>query len=232
MAPTATAIGELEGYEPWTPKDRRRHDAATIIFNSALAAYAKSAASASGARLHLRREMLQNAERMLLEAASQTHDPITHNKICVRPDIVSFNTIITAWGEFAPRSPPQPSCARSTPPPPRARAEDDIDAVRLAAVVGSAQSHSLFSPPQPRGQRLRVSTAAGARAVGVVIPGGGACAVGVDSTSRLAAAAADGCGSASGAFPPHAREGAAAGGGGVRPAAVLKGGSPAGSPRQ
>ena len=58
-----------------------------------------------------------------------------------------------------PRSPPPP-CARSTPPPPRARAEDDIDAVRLAAVVGSAQSHSFFSPPQPRGQRLRVSTAA------------------------------------------------------------------------
>ncbi|KAL9187208.1 hypothetical protein ACHAXT_001311 [Thalassiosira profunda] len=111
LGPAATAIGELEGDgPPWSPKDRRRHDTATMIFNAALAAYAKSAASSSGARLHQRREMLQNAERMLLELASQNQKDPTPATIlqCVRPDAVSFNTAIKAWSEFGPRSPPQP----------------------------------------------------------------------------------------------------------------------------
>lgn len=99
-------ISENDQKTTWSSKDRRRYDKAVIIFNSALAAYAKLSSSNSGVRTVVRREMVQSAERLLLEAAGRKADvtePYSSTILQREPDVVSFNTTMKAWSEFAPK---------------------------------------------------------------------------------------------------------------------------------
>lgn len=101
--------GSLEDNQKtaWSTKDRRRYDRAVVVFNSALAAYAKLSSSTSGLRHEVRRDMVQNAERLLLEVAGRKStanvlepSPSTILQY-VQPDVVSFNTTMMAWSEFS-----------------------------------------------------------------------------------------------------------------------------------
>ncbi|KAL7537797.1 hypothetical protein ACHAXR_008087 [Thalassiosira sp. AJA248-18] len=99
---------ESEARMPWSPKDKRRYDQSVILFNSALATYSKLSSSSSGVRHEVRREMVQNAERLLLEVASKgmagsQHPSPSTILQCLQPDTISFNTAIKAWSEFSPR---------------------------------------------------------------------------------------------------------------------------------
>lgn len=96
----------------WNSKDRRRYDKAVVIFNAALASYAKLSSSASGIRSEVRRDMVQSAERLLLEVMGRRSGsmdgpapPPSPSTIlmCVQPDVVSFNTTMRAWSEFSPK---------------------------------------------------------------------------------------------------------------------------------
>ena len=91
-----------------SPKDRRRYDKAVVIFNSALAAYAKLSSSNSGVRPAERREMVQSAERLLLESAGRKTEVMERSPSTilqhVQPDVVSWNTTMKAWSEFAPKA--------------------------------------------------------------------------------------------------------------------------------
>jgi hypothetical protein len=85
----------------WSTKDRRRYDRAVVVFNSSLSVYAKFSSSMYGLRHELRRDMVQNAERLLLEVAGRDctangMEP-SPSKIlqCVQPDVVM------AWSEFS-----------------------------------------------------------------------------------------------------------------------------------
>lgn len=59
--------GALENNQKkaWSTKDRRRYDRKVVVFNSSLSAYAKFSSSMSGLRHEARRDMVQNAERLL-----------------------------------------------------------------------------------------------------------------------------------------------------------------------
>lgn len=89
----------------WSKKDKRRHKQAVSLFNSTLAAYARLGSSASGIHQELRRDMVQSAERMLLELASKNNavkpSPSTILQ-CIRPDVISFNTAMNAWSQLSP----------------------------------------------------------------------------------------------------------------------------------
>jgi hypothetical protein len=96
----------------WNAKDRRRYDKAVVIFNAALASYAKLSSSASGIRSEVRRDMVQSAERLLLEVMGRRSGsmdgpalPPSPSTIltCVQPDVISFNTAMRAWSEFSPK---------------------------------------------------------------------------------------------------------------------------------
>ena len=102
---------QREAQMPWTMKDKRRYDQCLILFNSALGAYAKLSSSGSGVRSDIRKDMMQNAERLLLEAASKktkaegssgsdNPSPATILQ-CLLPDTVSFNTVMKAWSEYS-----------------------------------------------------------------------------------------------------------------------------------
>jgi hypothetical protein len=101
-------ISEHDQTTTWSSKDRRRYDRAVLIFNSALAAYAKLSSSNSGVRPVVRREMVQSAERLLLEAAGRKTEVMVPSPSTilqhVQPDVVSFNTTMKAWSEFAPKT--------------------------------------------------------------------------------------------------------------------------------
>ena len=89
----------------WSKKDQRRHKQAVSLFNSTLAAYARLGSSASGIHPELRREMVQSAERMLLELASKNISVIPSPStilLCTRPDVISFNTAMNAWSQLSP----------------------------------------------------------------------------------------------------------------------------------
>jgi len=105
-------IGEVsEDRIPWSPKDQRRYDKSVVLFNTVLAAYAKLSSSASGAHPQVRRDMVKNAERLLLEVAQNdqrgtggTNDPSPSTILQYpQPDVVSFNTTMRALSEWAPR---------------------------------------------------------------------------------------------------------------------------------
>jgi len=90
---------------PWTAKDQRRYDKATILFNSTLSSYAKLSSSMSGLPPQVRRDFVQTCERLLLEVAAkrdEIKDP-TPNTIlqCIQPNVVSFNTALSAWSSFS-----------------------------------------------------------------------------------------------------------------------------------
>ena len=91
----------------WGPKDQRRYDQTLMIFNSVLDAYANLGSSASGSRPEVRREMVMNCERLLLEViARETERDLPKPETilqCVQPDSISFNTVMKAWAEMSPK---------------------------------------------------------------------------------------------------------------------------------
>jgi hypothetical protein len=90
----------------WSRKDQRRYKQAKSLFNATLSAYARLGSSASGIRQEVRREMVQAAERLLLELAAKnnTADPSPSSIFqCTRPDVISFNTAMNAWVQLSPR---------------------------------------------------------------------------------------------------------------------------------
>lgn len=93
-----------QNIEPWSKKDHRRYKQAISLFNSTLAAYARS--TTTGTHQGIRREMTQSAERILLELAAKKNavDPSPSTILqCVRPDIISFNTVMNAWSQLGSR---------------------------------------------------------------------------------------------------------------------------------
>ena len=54
----------------WSKKDQRRYKQSITLFNSTLAAYARLGSSSSGIQHEVRRDMVQAAERLLLELAA------------------------------------------------------------------------------------------------------------------------------------------------------------------
>ncbi len=83
--------GALENNQKkaWSTKDRRRYDRAVVVFNSSLLAYAKFSSSMSGLRHEVRRDMVQNAERLLLEVAGRD---CTANVMEPSPSTILQNT--------------------------------------------------------------------------------------------------------------------------------------------
>eukprot|EP00571_Detonula_confervacea_P002118 CAMPEP_0172326454 /NCGR_PEP_ID=MMETSP1058-20130122/56571_1 /TAXON_ID=83371 /ORGANISM="Detonula confervacea, Strain CCMP 353" /LENGTH=361 /DNA_ID=CAMNT_0013043237 /DNA_START=1 /DNA_END=1083 /DNA_ORIENTATION=+ len=109
-AVSMSSHGSGERIIPWSPKDQRRYDKSLVLFNAVLAAYAKLSSSASGVRQEVRRDMVQNAERLLLEVAANkvtagAHFEPSPSTIlqCLQPDVISFNTTMKALSEWAPR---------------------------------------------------------------------------------------------------------------------------------
>lgn len=95
--PTTSSAGN--NVVPWSPKDQRRYDQTLMIFNSVLDAYSKLGSSAAGARPEIRREMVMNCERLLLEVVSREKTKASPETILqhVQPDSISFNTVMKAW---------------------------------------------------------------------------------------------------------------------------------------
>ncbi|KAL7496991.1 hypothetical protein ACHAWT_005399 [Skeletonema menzelii] len=90
---------------PWSPKDQRRYDQTLMMFNSVLDAYAKLGSSASGTRPEIRREMVMNCERLLLEVVAREKTKPSPETILqhVQPDGISFNTVMKAWAGMSPK---------------------------------------------------------------------------------------------------------------------------------
>ena len=90
---------------PWTAKDQRRYDKATILFNSTLSSYAKLSSSMSGLPPQVRKDFVQTCERLLLEVAAkrdEIKDPSPNTILhCIQPNVVSFNTALSAWSSFS-----------------------------------------------------------------------------------------------------------------------------------
>lgn len=107
--PMASELGDGDDASPipWSPKDKLRYDQSLIVFNTVLASYAKLSSSASGTRNEVRKDMLQSAERLLLEVASNNRETPSPSNIlqCLQPDAISFNTTMSAWAAFSGRNP-------------------------------------------------------------------------------------------------------------------------------
>jgi len=90
---------------PWSPKDQRRYDQSLMLFNSVLNAYAALGSSASGTRPEVRREMVMNCERLLLEVVAREKTKPSPETILrhVQPDGISFNTVMKAWAGMIPK---------------------------------------------------------------------------------------------------------------------------------
>lgn len=101
--PTNSSAGN--NVVPWSPKDQRRYDQTLMIFNSVLDAYAKLGSSASGTRPEIRREMVMNCERLLLEVVAREKTKPSPETILqhVQPDGISFNTVMKAWAGMTPK---------------------------------------------------------------------------------------------------------------------------------
>ncbi|KAL7488908.1 hypothetical protein ACHAW6_014501 [Cyclotella cf. meneghiniana] len=90
----------------WSNKDHRRYNQALSLFNAVLAAYSRLGSSATGERQEVRRNMVQSAERLLLELAAKAHtlEPSSSTVLqCTRPDVISFNTAMNAWSQLSPK---------------------------------------------------------------------------------------------------------------------------------
>eukprot|EP00985_Skeletonema_marinoi_P010987 scaffold5174_cov117-Skeletonema_marinoi.AAC.2 len=103
VVPTTLSVGN--NVVPWSPKDQRRYDQTLMMFNSVLDAYAKLGSSASGTRPEIRREMVMNCERLLLEVVAREKTNISPETILqhVQPDGISFNTVMKAWAGMSPK---------------------------------------------------------------------------------------------------------------------------------
>lgn len=102
----------------WNRKDQRRYDVSLLIFNSVLDAFSKLGSSSTGSPFDLRRNMVQSAERLLLEVAGTaplfspsrtSHDSTMkrspYNVLQItQPDAYSFNIVMHAWSQLCPRS--------------------------------------------------------------------------------------------------------------------------------
>ncbi|KAK1743686.1 pentatricopeptide repeat-containing protein [Skeletonema marinoi] len=103
VVPTTLSVGN--NVVPWSPKDQRRYDQTLMMFNSVLDAYAKLGSSASGTRPEIRREMVMNCERLLLEVVAREKTNISPETILqhIQPDGISFNTVMKAWAGMSPK---------------------------------------------------------------------------------------------------------------------------------
>jgi len=97
--------GNDPSHVPWSPKDQRRYDQSLMMFNSVMDAYAKLGSSASGTRPEIRREMVMNCERLLLEVVAREKAKPSPETILqhVQPDGISFNTVMKAWAGMIPK---------------------------------------------------------------------------------------------------------------------------------
>jgi len=104
LKPTESSRDE-DDILPWTAKDQRRYDKATILFNSTLSSYAKLSSSMSGLSPQVRKDFVQTCERLLLEVAAkrdEIKDPSPNTILqCIQPNVVSFNTALSAWSSFS-----------------------------------------------------------------------------------------------------------------------------------
>lgn len=100
--PTTSSFGNNV---QWSPKDQRRYDQSLIMFNSVLDAYANLGSSASGTRPEIRREMVMNCERLLLEVVARGKAKPSPGTILqlIQPDGISFNTVMKAWAGMIPK---------------------------------------------------------------------------------------------------------------------------------
>ena len=110
LKPTEPSRDDEDETLPWTAKDQRRYDKATILFNSTLSSYAKLSSSMSGLPPQVRKDFVQTSERLLLEAAAkrdQIKDPSPNTILqCIQPNVVSFNTALSAWSSFSSKQRP------------------------------------------------------------------------------------------------------------------------------
>lgn len=90
---------------PWSSKDQRRYDQTVMMFNAVLDAYAKLGSSSSGTRPQIRRDMVHNCERLLLEVVAREKTKPSPEKILqqIQPDGISFNTVMKAWAGMSPK---------------------------------------------------------------------------------------------------------------------------------
>ncbi|KAL3805330.1 hypothetical protein HJC23_009037, partial [Cyclotella cryptica] len=90
----------------WSNKDQRRYKQSVSLFNAVLAAYSRLGSSATGTQQEVRRNIVQAAERLLLELAVKNNtlelSPSTVLQ-STRPDVISFNTAMNAWSQLSPK---------------------------------------------------------------------------------------------------------------------------------
>lgn len=115
----ATSSLDKHSAMPLSKTNQRRYDVSVMLFNSVLDAYSKLGSSSSGLRSEIRRDMVQCAERLLLEVAAKkktfssleagftedTSPELAPSTILqsMQPDVISFNTVMRAWSELSTR---------------------------------------------------------------------------------------------------------------------------------